>query len=114
MAGDSFTDEPESGVPTVACARCGREWDLDFELEDLHAGNRAVVQFALDHERHTGHFPDGITPWIVDCRQCPAGEQYLEERPARRWATVHTRHTDHTVAVHSPTDKESGEQISGE
>jgi hypothetical protein len=100
MVGDSITDEPESGVPTVACTRCGRDWNLDFEVEDLHAGNRAVVQFALDHEQHTGHFPDG--------------EQYLEERPARRWAKVYTRHTDHTVAVHSPTDKESGEQISGE
>lgn len=102
------TDDPsapdDSGVPTVSCTRCGRDWDLDHELDDLRAGNRAVEQFALDHERHTGHFPDDVTPWIVRCRRCPDGEQFLSERPARRWATAHARHTHHPVHLEAPDD----------
>lgn len=117
MAGpwENMTDGPapdppgngdaRDGVPTVTCSRCEREWDLDFELDELCAGNRAVEQFALDHERHTGHFPDDVTPWLVDCRQCPAGDGYLDERPARRWARTHARHTGHAVELRPPTDE---------
>lgn len=68
MVDDSSADAPESGVPTVSCSRCGREWELEFELKELSAGNRAVEQFALGHERHTGHFPDDVTLWLVDCQ----------------------------------------------
>lgn len=107
-------DDPERGVPTVSCARCGREWALEFELDDLAAGNRAVERFALDHERHTGHFPDDVTPWVAECRRCPDGEQYLSERPARRWATVHARHTGHAVALRSPDGEGSTERITRE
>lgn len=102
---DSF-DPDKTGVPTVSCTRCGREWDLDYELDDLGAGNRAVVQFALDHERHTGHYPDDVTPWIVRCQRCPDGEQFLSERPARRWAATHARHTRHAVRVEAPSGAE--------
>lgn len=89
-------------VPTVSCSRCGRRWDLAHELDDLQAGNRALEQFALDHERHTGHYPDEVTPWVVRCDRCPAGERFLAERPARRWATTHARHTRHEVSVEDP------------
>lgn len=100
-------------VPTVACSRCGREWALDYELDELHAGNQAVEQFALDHERHTGHFPDEVRPWIVECRLCPDGDAYLMERPARRWAETHTRHTGHAVALRPPSDDAPVEVIEG-
>ena len=99
---DDASATADSGVPTVSCTRCGRDWDLDHELDDLHAGNRAVEQFALDHERHTGHYPDDVTPWIVRCQRCPDGDRYLAERPARRWAKTHARHTGHAVDVRSP------------
>lgn len=100
---NSGTDEqPRGRVPTVSCSRCGREWHLSYELEELHAGNRALEQFALDHHRHTGHYPDDVTPWSVSCRQCPAAEAYLERRPARRFALTHARHTGHTVTVREP------------
>lgn len=89
-------------VPTVSCSKCGQEWDLDYELDELHAGNRAVEQFALDHHRHTGHFPDDVTPWIVSCQHCPAQEHYLGERPAVRFARTHARHTRHTVVLDAP------------
>lgn len=89
-------------VPTVSCSRCGREWDLAYELDELKAGNRAVEQFALDHERHTGHYPDDVTPWTARCRQCPDGERFLSERPARRWAVTHARHARHDVRVDGP------------
>jgi len=95
--------KPADGVPTVTCSRCDREWALAFELDVLHAGNRAVEQFALDHERHTGHFPDDVRPWVVDCRRCPDGDGYLAERPARRWAETHARHTGHAVELRSPS-----------
>lgn len=95
--------DPEDTVPVVSCSRCGREWDLAYELDELHAGNRALEQFALDHERHTGHFPDDVTPWIVSCEQCPAEDRFLEERPARRWSQTHARHTSHAVTLRDPS-----------
>jgi hypothetical protein len=93
--------DPESleRTPTVACARCDREWDLEYELDELHAGNSAVEQFAMDHYRHTGHYPDDVTPFHVDCRECPQSEQFLTERPAERFARTHARHTQHAVEV---------------
>ena len=104
-AGD---DEPADNTPTVTCDRCDREWELEYELDALYAGNQAFEQFALDHERHTGHFPDGVTPWVVDCQQCPDGERFLDERPARRWAETHARHTRHDVRIqHADDDSES-------
>ncbi|MXR51809.1 hypothetical protein GRX03_09350 [Halovenus sp. WSH3] len=95
-------EDPPDRTPTVSCSRCDREWDLDYELEELHAGNNAVEQFAMDHYRHTGHYPDDVTPWQVDCRECPNGEQFLGERPARRFARTHARHTRHTVELTPP------------
>ena len=86
-------------TPTIACERCGRTWDLRYELDELNVGNQAVEQFALDHQRHTGHFPDGISTWTARCRQCPESVQRLSESPTRRWARTHARHTNHTVAV---------------
>lgn len=87
-------------LPTITCSQCDREWDLAYELEDLRVGNQAVEQFALDHKRHTGHFPDDVMPWVAGCRQCPDGDEFLSEYPARRWAEVHARHTRHDVAIH--------------
>ena len=86
-------------TPTVACSRCEREWDLGYELDTLRVGNRAVERFALDHKRHAGHFPDEIRPWSVACQQCPDADEFLTERPARRWAETHARHTDHDVSL---------------
>lgn len=86
-------------TPTVTCSRCDRDWDLDYELDDLKVGNRALEQFALDHKRHTGHFPDDITPWVASCRQCPDCDQFLSNTPARRWARTHARHTHHEVTL---------------
>ncbi|SDN03113.1 hypothetical protein SAMN04487949_3231 [Halogranum gelatinilyticum] len=96
-SGDETTSE--GNTPTVTCRRCDREWELNYELDELRAGNRAFEQFALDHLRHTGHFPDDVTPWTADCQQCPSGDQFLAERPARRWAETHARHTRHSVVV---------------
>jgi hypothetical protein len=93
-------------VPTVTCTACEREWELHYELEELKVGNRALEQFALDHHRHTGHYPDDVTPWVVACDQCPATEQYLEERPARRFAIAHARHTNHTVSILDPNSED--------
>ena len=93
-----MTDDPDR-VPTVSCTRCNREWRLDYELEDRQAGNAAVEQFALDHHRHTGHFPDGVEPWRAACRHCPEETAHLRERPAERWARTHARHTRHAVAL---------------
>lgn len=101
-------DAPEqSRAPTVSCSRCDETWELHYELEELHAGNRALEQFALDHERHTGHYPDDVTPWIVRCRRCPDGERYLSEAPARRWARSHARHTRHSVEIQPPETEET-------
>ncbi|MFD1633248.1 hypothetical protein ACOZ4L_08640 [Haloplanus ruber] len=86
-------------LPTVTCERCGREWDLSYELDELMAGNRAVEQFALDHERHTGHYPDDVATWRAACRHCPSGVERLSESAARRWAQTHARHTRHEVTL---------------
>lgn len=86
-------------TPTISCERCGREWDLDYELDEMTVGNQAVEQFALDHHRHTGHFPDGVSTWQAACQQCPEAVQRLEENAARRWAKTHARHTRHTVSI---------------
>jgi hypothetical protein len=97
------SDRPtDDRVPTVTCSRCGRAWDLGYELDDMQVGNRALEQFALDHRRHTGHFPDDVTPWLVECRNCPDEDAFLSERPARRWARTHARHTRHVVDVRAP------------
>ncbi|MFQ3474991.1 hypothetical protein HKK80_01850 [Halonotius sp. F2-221B] len=97
--------DPADNTPTVTCSQCDRTWALDYELDSLYAGNQAFEQFALDHKRHTGHFPDDVTPWIADCDRCPAAEQYLDEGPARRWAETHARHTTHPVSLtHEPSD----------
>lgn len=98
-------------VPVISCTRCDRDWALEYELEELNAGNRAVEQFALDHQRHTGHFPDEVTPWIVECQQCPAGDHYLTERPARRWARTHARHTTHDLMLQPPNPEGPSETI---
>jgi hypothetical protein len=102
---DSLASLPDDidDTPTVTCTRCDRSWDLTFELDELQVGNRALERFALDHRRHTGHYPDAVTPWVVSCRQCPDEERFLSEQPARRWARTHTRHTRHTVELESPT-----------
>lgn len=106
-----MTDVPESpppaglepdDVPTVTCSRCDDEWHLDYELDELQVGNRALEQFALDHHRHTGHYPDDVTPWIADCQICPERETFLAERPTERFASTHARHTGHTVALVPP------------
>jgi len=95
-------DTPEEMTPTVECSRCGQSWDLSYELDQRHAGNQALEQFAMDHHRHTGHFPDDVTPWVVDCRHCPEQDRYLSERPAKRFAETHARHTDHALTVDGP------------
>jgi len=94
-------DAPDD-APTVTCSQCDRSWDLSYELDDLQVGNRAIEQFALDHHRHTGHYPDEITPWIADCQRCPQEEPFLAERPARRFARTHARHTRHAVDLRPP------------
>jgi hypothetical protein len=94
--------EQVDDVPTLTCSRCDRSWDLDYELDDLQVGNRAIERFALDHHRHTGHFPDDVTPWIADCRQCPDSDEFLSENPAQRFAETHARHTGHTVEIEAP------------
>ncbi|MFB6309588.1 MAG: hypothetical protein ABEH64_00260 [Salinirussus sp.] len=102
---------PPDDVPTVSCERCGRNWDLAYELDELRVGNQAVEQFALDHHRHTGHFPDDISPWIADCRHCPESSEHLGEAAARRWAEIHARHTRHTVGLRH-ADRDGPEMIS--
>jgi len=94
-------------VPTVSCERCDREWELSYELDELMAGNRAVEQFALDHERHTGHYPDGVSTWRAACRRCPDGVERLSETAARRWARTHARHTRHDVTLHHAEGEET-------
>lgn len=92
--GDPATDDL-----VVSCERCGREWDLERDLERLAVGNQVVEQFALDHKQHTGHFPDGVATWRADCRHCPDGAERLDEDGARRWAETHARHTRHSVDI---------------
>ena len=96
---DTTPDEEVDDVPVITCERCDDEWRLTYELETLQVGNQAVEQFALDHERHTGHFPDDVTPWIATCRRCPDREAFLSEGPARRWALTHARHARHDVTI---------------
>ncbi len=99
-SGDPRTPPDPDDLPTVTCSRCDRTWDLAYELDELRVGNQAVEQFALDHQRHTGHFPDGVATWRATCRNCPERVDRLEERAARRWAETHARHTDHAVDLH--------------
>lgn len=96
---DPSEDESADRVPTVRCSRCEHQWELSYELDTLQVGNRALEQFAIDHHRHTGHFPDDATPWQVECRRCPDGEEFLSRRPAQRWGKAHARHTGHDVVV---------------
>jgi hypothetical protein len=105
--------EDADDAPTVTCERCGREWDLAYELDELHAGNRAVEQFALDHERHTGHYPDGVATWRAICRHCPDGIERLTADAARRWAETHARHTHHDVELRH-ADREGVTLVEGE
>lgn len=104
---DETSGEAPGDTPTLTCSRCNHSWDLSHELEELQAGNRAAEQFALDHHRHTGHYPDGVTPWTVSCRRCPEGDRFLAERPATRFARTHTRHTGHAVDLRSPDGEEA-------
>lgn len=114
-----MTDEnhPTEMVPSVECSRCGRTWELSYELDQRHAGNQALEQFAMDHHRHTGHFPDEVRPYTVNCRRCPEADQYLSERPARRFAETHARHTGHSIELSGPGIEEPeqfGPDSSGE
>lgn len=93
---------PASDDLTISCKRCDREWDLSDELETV--GNQAFEQFALDHRRHTGHFPDGIETWRTVCRNCPEEAERLDEAAAHRWAETHARHTRHDVEIRHATD----------
>jgi len=106
----STEGEPPTDPPTISCSQCNRTWTLEYELEELHAGNSALEQFAMDHQRHTGHFPDDVMPFIADCTQCPTTEQYLSHRPAERFAETHARHTGHTVTLDGT---EESDTISG-
>ncbi|USZ68081.1 hypothetical protein NGM10_15280 [Halorussus salilacus] len=106
-AGFSPAESEIDDTPTVTCSRCDREWDLGYELDDLGVGNQAVEQFALDHQRHTGHFPDGIATWRATCRNCPEAVERLSEDAARRWAETHARHTRHSVELRHATDEET-------
>ncbi|WP_410766289.1 hypothetical protein [Haloferax sp. DFSO60] len=96
---------PVDDTPTVSCSRCDNTWDLAYELDELQLGNQSIEQFALDHRRHTGHFPDDVSPWVVTCRQCPDGDQFLTEHSARRWARTHARHTTHSVELDHGEDR---------
>lgn len=108
-------DHAVDDIPTIYCSRCDRTWELTYELEELYAGNQAFEQFALDHKRHSGHFPDDVTPWLVTCQACPDGEEFLDERPARRWAETHARHARHRVQLqHAPSDVDVVVQPTGE
>ena len=108
---DSF-DGPSAGdpppvdeSPTVSCRRCDREWNLEDELSAV--GNQAFEQFALDHRRHTGHFPDGIETWRVSCRHCPEETERLAKAAAHRWAETHARHTRHDLEIKHATGDET-------
>ncbi|WP_128475792.1 hypothetical protein [Halorussus pelagicus] len=93
-------------APIVTCERCDREWDLAEEFADLGVGNHAVEQFALDHRRHTGHFPDEIATWRAVCRHCPEETERLASDAATRWAETHARHTRHAVEIrHARSDE---------
>lgn len=110
---DDRLDPEIDDLPTVTCSRCDREWDLGHELDELQVGNQALEQFALDHERHTGHFPDGVETFRADCRECPEVVQRLSEDAARRWAETHARHTRHSVDVRGAVDGSERVEPSG-
>ena len=99
MSDHDPTDDGFDDAPTVTCERCDREWVLDEELADLGAGNHAVEQFALDHRRHTGHFPDSVSTWRATCRNCPEETEHLSRDGATRWAETHARHTRHRIEL---------------
>lgn len=94
-------------VPTVTCSRCDREWDLSYELDELRVGNQALEQFALDHARHTGHYPDDVATWRASCRNCPEQVERLSEDSVYRWAETHARHTSHGVEVRHASEEET-------
>ena len=94
-------------TPTITCERCDREWDASYELDELGVGNQALEQFALDHKRHTGHFPDGVETWRAVCRRCPEAAERLSESGAYRWGKTHARHTRHEVEIRHATDDET-------
>ncbi|SFR99226.1 hypothetical protein SAMN05216559_2173 [Halomicrobium zhouii] len=96
--------DPEPDDIIVSCERCDREWDLSDELATV--GNQAFEQFALDHRRHTGHFPDSIETWRTSCRNCPEEAERLDEDAAHRWAATHARHTRHDVEIRHATADE--------
>ena len=104
---ESPTPADVDDVPTVSCSRCGREWDLSYELDEMRVGNQALEQFALDHARHTGHYPDDVSTWRANCRNCPEEVERLSEDSAHRWAETHARHTTHGVEVRHATDDEA-------
>ena len=97
--GGGLTPDDIDDTPNVTCSQCDDEWNLGYELDTLRVGNRALERFALDHKRHAGHFPDDVRPWIVECLQCQDGDEFLAERPARRWAETHARHMSHEVSL---------------
>ena len=103
-ADSSGTPDEVDDMPTISCTQCGREWELGYELDELRVGNQAVEQFALDHHRHTGHFPDDVSTWQGDCLRCPEAIERLTEDAAYRWSRTHARHTGHSVEVHHAGD----------
>ncbi|WP_158056381.1 hypothetical protein [Halorussus halophilus] len=103
---DDPTEPEDFDAPTVTCTRCDCEWDLSKEFEELGVGNHAVEQFALDHNRHTGHFPDDITTWRAACRHCPEEVERLAQDAVTRWAETHARHTRHSIEIrHARSDE---------
>ena len=105
--GDDLTGGDPADAPTISCERCDREWDLAREFDQLGVGNHAVEQFALDHKRHTGHFPDDVTTWVAECRRCPEASEHLVRHAAERWANSHARHTRHSVEIQHGFDDET-------
>lgn len=104
---DNPASTDDFDAPTISCQRCDREWDLSTEFEKLGVGNHAVEQFALDHQRHTGHFPDGIATWRAICRNCPEEAERLSNDGVTRWAETHVRHTRHAVEIHHARSDET-------
>lgn len=103
---DDPADIDEFDAPTVNCTRCDCKWDLTQEFEELGVGNHAIEQFALDHKRHTGHFPDDITTWHATCRHCPEEVERLAQDATARWAETHARHTRHSIEIrHARSDE---------
>jgi hypothetical protein len=103
---DRPPSEAVDDTPTITCSRCDREWDLAYELDEMGVGNQAVEQFALDHRRHTGHFPDDVGTWRASCRNCPERSEHLRGHAAERWAKTHARHTGHAVELRGAEDGE--------